>query len=103
MASYVFIYKGGSMAPTPEEQQAVMAAWGAWFGTLGAAVKEPGAPFGPSKSVASNGSVSDGASSKAGGYSVIEADDLARAADMAKGCPVLGAGGSVEVYETIPM
>jgi len=33
-----------------------------------------------------------------GGYSVIEARDLAHAAELAKGCPALeGAEGSVEV------
>jgi hypothetical protein len=35
--------------------------------------------------------------------SIVEADSLDAAVAQAKGCPVLAAGGSVEVYETIPM
>jgi hypothetical protein len=102
MANYVFVYKGGGMAATQAEQEAAMAAWMSWFGGLGAAVVDLGTPFGPSKSV-KNGSVNDGASSLLTGYSVVKADDLNAAAGMAKGCPILANGGSVEVYETIPM
>ena len=46
MGKYVLAYQGGSMAETPEEQEKVMAAWGGWFGSLGAAVVDGGAPFG---------------------------------------------------------
>jgi hypothetical protein len=101
MANYVLAYKGGSMAQTDAEREAAMAAWGQWFGTLGAAVVAPGNPFGPSTTVASDGSVSNGGSSSLSGYSVLGADSLAAAAELAKGCPVLASGGSVEVYETI--
>jgi hypothetical protein len=33
----------------------------------------------------------------------VSADSLSDAAAKAKGCPVLAGGGSVEVYEAIPM
>jgi hypothetical protein len=100
MANYVLAYKGGGMAETEEEQAAVMAAWGAWYGALGEAVVDAGNPFGPSMSVASDGSVSDGGASSLTGYSIVKGDSLADAADMAKGCPILSSGGSIEVYET---
>jgi hypothetical protein len=103
MANYVFVYKGGGMATTEAEQKAAMAAWGQWFGGLGGAVVDPGAPFGPSKSLATNGSVNDGAGSHLTGYSVIKADTLDAAAGLAKKCPILSNGGSVEIYETIPI
>jgi hypothetical protein len=45
----------------------------------------------------------EGAGSGLGGYSVLQADSLAAAADLAKGCPLIGGGGTVDVYETIPM
>jgi hypothetical protein len=101
MAKYLFAYKGGGMAQTDEERQAAMAAWGNWFGSLGAAVLDPGNPFGPSSTVANGGSVGDGAPSALTGYSVLSADSLAAASQLAQDCPVLAAGGSVEVYETI--
>ena len=103
MATYLFAYKGGGMAETDEQSEAVMAAWGSWFGQLGGAIVDAGNPFGPAATVSAGGSVSDGASSSLTGYSVLSADDLAAASAMAKDCPVLAAGGSVEVYETFPV
>lgn len=103
MANYLLAYKGGSMAETDEERQAAMAAWGSWFGELGQAIVDPGNPFGPSATVTNGGNVSDGASSAITGYSVLSADSLAAASGLAKGSPVLDAGGSVEVYETVPV
>jgi YCII-related domain len=103
MAKYVLAYRGGSMPATPAEQEAVMAAWVGWFGELGSAVLDGGNPFGPSMSVASDGSMKDGSDAGLTGYSVLTADSLAAATDLAKGCPVLANGGSVEVYEAIDM
>lgn len=100
MAKYVLVYKGGGMPETEAEQQAVMEAWGAWFGGLGAAVVDGGNPFGPACSIAADGAVSDGGDAGLSGYSVLSADSLAAAAEMAKGCPVRSGGGSIEVYET---
>ena len=101
MPNYLLVYKGGTMAQTEKEQQAVMAAWGNWFGELGPAVVDGGAPFGPSKSVATHGAVKDGGASALTGYSILKADSLDAAAKLAKGCPVLTSGGTLEVYETI--
>lgn len=100
MAKYVLAYKGGSRPESEAEQEAVMAAWTGWFGQLGAAVVDPGNPFGPSKAVAAGGAVSDGGPAGLSGYSIVSADDLDAAAELAKGCPVLTGGGTVEVYET---
>ncbi len=99
MSNYMFGYRGGSMAATDEERQAAMAAWGAWFGRLGDAIVDPGNPFGESTSVGGDGS----AGSALTGYSVIKADSLDAAAALVDGCPVLGQGGSVDVYEAIPI
>lgn len=103
MTNYVFAYRGGGGAPSPEEMEQVMAAWGAWFGTLGAALVDGGNPFGPSRTLHPDGSTTDGGGAELSGYSIVSAADLAAAADLAKGCPLLGSGGTVEVYETIAM
>lgn len=99
MANYVFAYKGGSMAATEAEREAAMAAWGSWFASLGQAVVDAGNPFGVSTSVNADGS--SGQAGSLSGYSVIAAEDLAAAAELAKGAPLVSSGGSVEVYETI--
>jgi hypothetical protein len=104
MANYVLVFKGGSVPETEAAQQQVMADWGAWYGGLGAAVVDGGTPFGPSKTVAPDGSVSDGAASALTGYTILTADSLDAATEMSKGCPILADGaGSIEVYETLEM
>lgn len=103
MANFVLVYKGGRPPKGDKEAQAAMSAWGQWFGTLGQAVVDGGNPFGPSKTVSSGGAVKEGAASSLTGYSVLRADNLAAATKLAKGCPVLKNGGTVEVYETIKM
>jgi hypothetical protein len=102
MANYLLAYTGGSMAQTEAEREAAMAKWGQWFQTLGPAVVNPGNPLGASASVAATGR--DGAA-KTGlsGFSIIAADSLDAASELAKGCPVLEGGGAVDVYEAIPI
>ena len=102
MSKFLLAYRGGRMADTEEEREATMAAWSQWFGSLGAAVVDGGAPFGGSKSVGP-GDVADVAPSQLTGYSVFEADDLESAVELAKGCPILSNGGTVDVYESLPM
>jgi hypothetical protein len=62
-----------------------------------------GAPFGPSSSIATDGSAKDGGASSLTGYSILSAGSLAEAQTKAKGCPVLASGGSIEIYESLPM
>jgi len=100
MAKYLLAYIGGGVPETEEAQQAAMAAWGAWLGGLGDALVDPGNPFGPSRSIAAGGAVSDRGGAGLSGYSVLSADSLDAATEAAKGCPVLQSGGTVEVYET---
>jgi len=103
MTKFVLAYTGGSVPDTEEQQKAVMDAWMSWFGQLGAAIVDGGAPFSNSSTVGSDGAVSTSGASKLTGYSVVDADGLDAAVAMAKGCPVLTAGGNVEVYETMQM
>ena len=100
MANYVLAYKGGRMPGTDAERDAQMAAWGGWFQNLGASVVDAGNPFGPSKALAGDGTVSDGAPSALTGYSIVTTESLDAAATLAKGCPILANGGTLEVYET---
>lgn len=104
MAKYLFVYHGGSHPETEEEVKQVMDAWGSWMGSMGAAVIDGGNPVGMSSTVHSDGSVtSDGGTNPASGYGLFEASDLEDALAKAKGCPILTAGGSVEVAEAIDM
>jgi hypothetical protein len=103
MAKYLFVYHGGGHPTNEAEVKKVMDAWGAWFGSMGAAVIDGGNPAGPSTTVHANGSVSAGGANPATGYSLIEASSLEDALGKAKGCPLLAAGGSVEVAPAMDM
>jgi hypothetical protein len=101
MAKYLLAYRGGHMPEAPEEQARVMAAWGAWFGRLGAGVADPGNPTSQAKTINPDGSVTGDGRSSLSGYSIISADSLDAALELAKGCPVLAGGASIEVCETL--
>jgi hypothetical protein len=104
MANFVLLYSGGKMPESKAEQEATVQAWTAWYTKLGNAVVDGGNPFTPmAKHIGGNGAVSDGpVGTMASGYSIIKADSLAQAVEMAKGCPVLKGGAQISVYETFP-
>jgi hypothetical protein len=104
MANYMFAYSGGNGLTADEaERSTQLAKWGEWFGQLGSSIVDGGAPTGTGKTVGTGGSVSDGGSRGLTGYSIVSADSLDSAVELAKGCPVLESGGAVDVYEAIAM
>jgi hypothetical protein len=104
MPKYLLAYHGGGMAEDPAEQAKAMEAWGAWFGSLGDAVVDAGAPTGASRTLAADGSASEGGGpNPVSGYSLVTATDLNTAVSLAKACPILASGGTIEVAETIEM
>ena len=101
MAVYLLAYHGGGMPETEKETARVMAAWGKWYQKLGKAVVDGGNPIGQTQTIASTGRVTKGGGKNPiTGYTVIKAKDIATASKLAKGCPVLKSGGSIEVCET---
>jgi hypothetical protein len=100
VARYLILYRGGAQPQSEDEGKAVMAAWMAWFESLGAAVADGGNPAGAAKSVAPDGTVSDGDANDVTGYSILEAASLDAAVAMAQGCPHKTAGGTITVHAT---
>ena len=82
-----------------------MEEWGAWYGQMGEAIVDGGAPFAASKHLVSAGAVSDGplGDTPATGYTVISADSLDAATAACENHPHLNHGGQVQVFETIDM
>lgn len=104
MAKYLFVYHGGSNPVDPAEEEKVMQAWDNWMSGMGPAVLDGGNPVGLSTTVNSDGSVTNnGGSNPASGYSLIDADSVEDAIEKAKACPILAAGGSIELAETFEM
>lgn len=106
MKKFVFLYKGNGSAPAGSQEE-TMKAWMDWFTELGAIVVDGGNPFNDGgQAVTKNGVSEINQSSAVTGYTIVNAQDMAAAVEIAKGCPVhLQEGGvaSVEVFEALPM
>lgn len=104
MAKYLFVYHGGKNPETEAEVAEILDAWGAWLGSMGAAVIDGGNPVGMSSTINPDGSVTDnGGSNPVSGYGLFEAPDLDDAIAKGRACPILAAGGSIEVAKAIDM
>ncbi|MEO0403062.1 MAG: hypothetical protein AAF214_11855 [Pseudomonadota bacterium] len=104
MPKFMFAYHGGGMPETPEEGARMMAAWNSWYADMGEALVDGGAPVGQSMTVSAGGVAGDGGANPLSGYTVVTADAIEAACDMAKGCPMIADGsGSVEVAPVIEM
>lgn len=104
MPDFMFAYHGGAVPETREEGEKAMAAWGAWFEAMGENLVNGGNPVGQSMTVTSAGVTSDGGANPISGYTIVRADTVEAACEMAKGCPMVTDGsGSVEVAPLIEM
>ncbi len=103
MTDYVFAYHGGNKPETPEAGAEMMTNWRAWTAGLGDAFVNLGAAVGMSKTVSSGGVTDDGGSNPLSGYSVVTADSMDAAIEMAQGCPHLDFGGTIEVAPVMDM
>ncbi len=102
MPNYIIAYHGGNKPETPEEGVKHMAKWKAWVGGLGDAAVNPAIPLGKSKTVSSGGVSDDGGSNPLSGFSIVKADSMDGALEMAKGRPHLE-HGTIEVAEVMEM
>ena len=102
MAKFVFIFRGG--APKDEEREQNMKDWKDWIDELyKKGVYESGLPFGMTrKVVAADNTVTD-LSSDNSGYSLIKAETMEEALEIAKTGPNGKYGGTTEVYDTWEM
>lgn len=99
MPDFMFIYHGGKAPETEADQRDAMARWGAWMQANGPALKDPGNPVGMSKTVSASGVADDGGANPTSGYTIVTADNMDSAIEMAKSSPMIADGGSVEVAE----
>jgi hypothetical protein len=111
MSEFIYLYRGGRRAESPVEGEKQMQLWVSWMQDLDAKghLKERGQPLeGEGKVVrGKQRSVTDGPYPESkdivGGYSLIEARDLAHAAELAGGCPIFETDGLVEVRPVMKM
>jgi hypothetical protein len=111
MSEFLYIYRAGVPAQSPAEMQQNMQRWATWLKELGDTghVKSPGHPLERTGGKLVSGkdkTVTDGPFAEkdmVGGYSLIEAESLSQAVELAKGCPIFLTGGQVEVRSVMKM
>jgi hypothetical protein len=112
MSQFLFLYRGGDdVQMSPEQMQQRMQKWMAWMKDLGAKgqLKDQGNPLEDGGKVVKGKAktVTDGPYAETkdviGGYTLVEAKDLAEAAEISKGCPIFDIDGVVEVRPIMQM
>jgi len=103
MPQYVIVYLGGDQPSSPQEGKQHMTKYREWLSSLGDSAVSPANPFKNTSTVNSDGTVTTGSTTSMSGYTIIEADSMAVALSIAKACPFLDIGGSLEVSELIQM
>ena len=116
MSDFIYLYRVNGTEQrermgTPEQAQKSMQLWMTWMRDLEAKghLKAAGQPLeGGGKVVRKGQMVTDGpfveAKDLVSGFSVITARDLAQAAELANGCPILQSNtGSVEIRPVMQM
>ena len=113
MSEFVYLYRSGvRTSRSPEQAQQEMQRWMTWLKDLAEKghVKDPGHPLERSGKLVTGKArtVTDGPFAEAkdvvGGYTLVQANDLAQATSLAAGCPIFDLlDGTVEVRPVMKM
>ncbi len=102
MAQFGLIYVGEpQFSGSEEEAQAHQQKYFAWLGGLGDAVVNRGMPFGPPTRVDASGVSNEERADRLTGITIVEAEDMDAAIEMAKSCPYIevAALDVVQIFE----
>lgn len=102
MSQFVISYFGGDTPSTPEEGQQHFAKYKKWLSDLGDAVVSPMNPLKNTVTLTKDNQTS-GSHTGMSGYTIVEADNIEQALEMAKTCPFIDINGTLEVAEKINM
>jgi hypothetical protein len=103
MPQYMITYLGGEQPSSPEEGKQHFAKYKEWLSSLGDAAVSPANPLKDTCTVNPDGTVANGGITTMSGYTIIQVDSMEAALSIAKACPFLDIGGSLEVSELMQM
>jgi len=103
MPNFMLSYLGTPKIETPEEKQSHMQQYQQWILDLGEAALSPMNPLKNVAVIDSARKVSEGGETGMSGFTIVTADSLSAAQEIAKACPFLDVGGRLEVAEMIEM
>lgn len=103
MPQYVIVYLGGNQPSSPEEGKQHFSKYMKWLSSLGDSAVSPANPLKNTSTVNCDGTVATGGTTTMSGYTIIKAHSMEAALSIAKTCPFLDIGGSLEVSELVEM
>lgn len=103
MPQYVIVYIGGDQPSSPEAGKQHFTKYMDWLSSLGDAAVSPANPLKNTSTINPDGTVTTGGSTAMSGYTIIESDSMEATLSIAKACPFLDIGGSLEVSELVEM
>ena len=113
MSKFLYLFRAQSefKPASPEEMERMMKAWTAWIDDLRTQghLMQTGERLDRSGKVVRGKSktISDGPYAEAkdivGGYMLVQANDLAQAVELSKGCPIFDIDGLLEVRPIVAM
>ncbi len=103
MSQYVITYLGGDQPSNPEEGKKHFSKYMDWLKSLGDSAVSPANPFKDTRTVNPDGTVTTGSTTSMSGFTIIKADSMEAALSVAKACPFLDIGGTIEVSELMQM
>jgi len=103
MAQYIFVYLGGNPPASPEEGAKHFAKYKEWLASISGSVVSPANPLKNTTTISPDGTTTDGGTSTMSGFTIVEADSMQAALGLARDCPFLEIGGSLEVSELLQM
>ena len=103
MKQFVLVYLGGNHPTSEEEANKHHSKYVQWLTSLGDAVIIPTIPLKDTSTVSPDGTIREGGASAMSGFSIIKAESMEAALSIARDCPFLEIGGSLEVSEMMQM
>ena len=103
MKQFVLVYLGGNHPSSPEEANRHFEKYMGWLTSLGESVVIPTIPLKDTTTIHPDGKIEVGGSSAMSGFTILKAESLEAALTIAKECPFLEIGGSLEVSEMMQM
>lgn len=103
MPQYFISYLGGNQPASPEEGKKHFSKYMEWLASLSDTAVSPANPLKDTTTVKPDGSVASGGITKMSGYTIIESDSMDSALAIARSCPFLEIGGTLEVSELMSM
>ncbi len=103
MPTYLLAYHGVDLPKSEAENADLARAWKTWMDGLGGALEGSNNPINAARTISPDGAIGPGGGpNPVMGLSFVTADTIDAAVELARSCPQLAAGGSIEVAEIAP-